>query len=75
MGPTQAKLRLKAKLGWLDCELQASTAAGTGTAVLFDPGALKSDQRLPRQLVMLYLVCGTPAQPQAPCPISLGFKS
>ena len=32
---TQAKLMLKAKLGWLDYQLQAAAA------VLFEPGALK----------------------------------
>ena len=33
---SQAKLKLKAKLGWLDCQLRSAAAA-----VLFEPGALK----------------------------------
>ena len=36
---SQAKLNLKAKLGWLDYQLEATTA--TAAAVLFEPGAFK----------------------------------
>ena len=35
---TQAKLKLKAKLGWLYNQLEATA---TTTTVLFEPGALK----------------------------------
>ena len=39
---TQAKLRLKAKLGWLDYQLEATATATAATAaVLFEPGAFK----------------------------------
>ena len=56
---TQAKLKLKAKLVWLDNQLISHT---TTTAVLFEPSALKSDQGLSSQLIMSYLEFGTPAK-------------
>ena len=37
---SKAKLKLKAKLGWLDNQFKA-TATATATAVCFEPGALK----------------------------------
>ena len=39
---TQAKLKLKEKLGWLDNQLEADTTTtnATATTVLFEPGVL-----------------------------------
>ena len=47
---SQAKLKLKAKLGWLDCQVEAAStaAAAAATTVLFEPGALKLEAFKPR---------------------------